>query len=64
MKLTENMNSDFDQFLEDEGILAELINTSRSSLDRLLDYANPLMTLVTLESATHILGRKLNISIV
>jgi len=94
MTLTKNMKSDFDEFLEENGILAqseavaikrvisyqleqemkaqhitktkmaELMNTSRASLNRLLDYTNPSVTLNTLETATHVLGKKLSISIV
>jgi hypothetical protein len=44
--------------------MAQLMNTSRASLNRLLDYTNPSVTLATLETATHVLGKKLNISIV
>lgn len=88
-----HLGSDFDDFLQDEGLLAEaeataikrvlafqiqkemeerqltksalakLMNTSRSSLDRLLDPDNPSVTLVTMESAAIALGKKLKIQI-
>jgi len=88
-----HLGSDFDEFLQDEGILAEveataikrvlafqiqkemdkrkltksalarLMNTSRSSLDRLLDPDNPSVTLVTMESAAIALGKKLKIQL-
>jgi len=88
-----HLGSDFDDFLQDEGILAEveataikrvlafqiqkemekrkltksamarLMNTSRSSLDRLLDPDNPSVTLVTMESAAIALGKKLKIQL-
>lgn len=88
-----HLGSDFDDFLQDEGLLAEaeataikrvlafqiqkemeerqltksalakLMNTSRSSLDRLLDPDNPSVTLVTMESAAIALGKKLNIQL-
>ena len=43
--------------------LAKLMNTSRSSLDRLLDPDNPSVTLVTMESAAIALGKKLKIQL-
>lgn len=43
--------------------LAKLMNTSRSSLDRLLDPNNPSVTLVTMESAAIALGKKLKIQL-
>ena len=85
--------SDFDSFLQEEGMLAEteataikrvlafqiqkemeerrltksafakLMNTSRSSLDRLLDPENPSVTLVTMENAAIALGKKLKIQL-
>ena len=88
-----HLGSDFDDFLQDEGLLAEaeataikrvlafqilkemeerqltksalakLMNTSRSSLDRLLDPDNPSVTLVTMESAAIALGKKLKIQL-
>jgi predicted XRE-type DNA-binding protein len=88
-----HLGSDFDDFLQDEGLLAEaeataikrvlafqiqkemearqlsksalakLMNTSRSSLDRLLDPENPSVTLVTMESAAIALGKKLKIQL-
>ena len=41
--------------------LARMMQTSRSSLDRLLDPENPSVTLLTLESAALALGKKLKI---
>lgn len=88
-----HLGSDFDDFLQEEGLLAEaeataikrvlafqiqkemenrqltktalarLMNTSRSSLDRLLDPENPSVTLVTMESAALALGKKLKIQL-
>ena len=88
-----HLGSDFDDFLQDEALLAEaeataikrvlayqiqkemeerqltksalakLMNTSRSSLDRLLDPDNPSVTLVTMESAAIALGKKLKIQL-
>ncbi len=88
-----HLGSDFDDFLQDEGLLAaaeataikrvlafqiqkemderqltksalaKLMNTSRSSLDRLLDPDNPSVTLVTMESAAIALGKKLKIQL-
>lgn len=93
MQIKPNMKSDFDEFLQDEGILAEtdaiaikrviayqieqemkkqkinkskmaiLMNTSRTSVDRLLNPMNKSLTISTLEAATQALGKKLNISI-
>lgn len=93
MKLTENMKSDFDEFLQDEGIydevndtavkrviayqltqemkaqnitkskMAELMNTSRAVVNRLLNPDNESLTLNTLESATRALGKRLHITI-
>jgi len=88
-----HLGSDFDDFLLDEGLLAQaeataikrvlafqiqkemeerqltksalakIMNTSRSSLDRLLDPDNPSVTLVTMESAAIALGKKLKIQL-
>ena len=88
-----HLGSNFDNFLQEEGLLAEaeataikrvlvfqiqkemeerqltksalakLMNTSRSSLDRLLDPNNPSVTLVTMESAAIALGKKLKIQL-
>lgn len=88
-----HLGSNFDEFLQKEGLLAEveaaaikrvlafqiqkemearqisksalakLMNTSRSSLDRLLDPNNPSVTLVTMESAAIALGKKLKIQL-
>jgi len=43
--------------------LARRMQTSRSALDRLLDPANASVTLFTLESVAHALGRKLKVQI-
>ena len=43
--------------------LASMMQTSRSSLDRLLDPENPSVTLLTLESAALALGKKLKVQI-
>lgn len=43
--------------------LAVLMNTSRSSLDRLLDPENPSVTLLTMESAAIALGKKLTVQL-
>jgi predicted XRE-type DNA-binding protein len=43
--------------------LAEMMKTSRSSLDRLLDPDNRSVTLLTLETAAHALGKKLKVQI-
>jgi antitoxin HicB len=94
MELKPNMKSDFDEFLEADGILAdaeataikrviayqieqemkaqnitktkmaELMHTSRAVVNRLLNPKSSSLTLNTLESATHALGKQLNISIV
>ncbi len=86
--------SDFDDFLREEGILAEVeatalkrviayqieeemkrrnmtktdmalrMNTSRASLNRLLDPSNPSVTLQTLERAALAIGKKLRIELV
>ncbi|MDT8376895.1 MAG: helix-turn-helix transcriptional regulator [Mariprofundaceae bacterium] len=88
-----HIGSSFDDFLADEGILAESeaiaikrviafqlrekmserhlsksamaheMNTSRSSLNRLLDPENASVTLHTLESAAQALGHRLRISL-
>jgi antitoxin HicB len=88
-----NIGSDFDQFLEEEGLLEEAtavavkryiayqlaekmtennlskaemarrMETSRSSLDRLLDPENSSVTLQTLQSAVQALGGRLKIEI-
>ena len=44
--------------------LANMMQTSRSSLDRLLDPENASVTLLTMESAALALGRKLKIQLV
>ncbi|NBC29706.1 MAG: XRE family transcriptional regulator [Spirochaetes bacterium] len=43
--------------------LAEMMKTSRSWLDRLLDPDNRSVTLLTLETAAHALGKKLKVHI-
>lgn len=43
--------------------LANMMRTSRSSLDRLLDPENPSVTLLTLESAALALDKKLKVQI-
>ena len=88
-----HIGSDFDDFLQEEGILAEveasavkrvlayqirkemekrqisksalarMMQTSRSSLDRLLDPDNSSVTLLTMESAALALGRRLKIQL-
>lgn len=94
MKKNKHIGSDFDDFLEEEGLLAEVegtafkrvvayqleelmkqqkltktemaqrIQTSRASLDRLLDPSNPSVTLKTLERAATALGKRLRIELV
>jgi len=89
----EHIGSNFDDFLVEEGLLAEAetvavkrviayqveqmmkeqslsktemsrrMNTSRAALERLLDPANPSMTLQTLERAAKALGRRLQITL-
>jgi predicted XRE-type DNA-binding protein len=91
MKKNKHIGSGFDDFLQDEGLLAEaeatavkriiayqieqemkerkisksklaeMMRTSRSSLDRLLDPENPSVTLLTLESVALALGKKLKV---
>ncbi len=43
--------------------LAKLMNTSRCVVDRLLSPTNTSLTLQTLQNATNVLGKKLNIEI-
>ena len=97
MKVTgmnKHIGSDFDDFLEEEGLLAEVeatafkrvlvyqvealmksqqltktemarrMQTSRASLNRLLDPSNPSITLQTLERAAAALGKRLRIELV
>lgn len=89
--MNKHIGSSFDDFLEEDGILAETeaiaikrviayqvsqlmksknlskvamaqqMNTSRSSLDRLLDPQNTSITLQTLERAAHAIGKRLRI---
>jgi antitoxin HicB len=93
MKKNKHIGSDFDDFLREQGLLAEaeatavkrviahqiekemaerrisksalarVMQTSRSSLDRLLDPENASVTLVTLESVASALGRKLKVQL-
>jgi len=88
-----HIGSDFDDFLSDEGLLAETeavavkrviawqleqameargltksamarqMHTSRAALDRLLDPQSPSVTLLTLERAARVLGRRLVVSL-
>lgn len=44
--------------------MAQLMNTSRSSLDNLLNPDNPSVTLLTLQRAASVLGKQLNIELV
>ena len=90
----EHLGSDFDDFLEEEDLLAEaeavaikrvvayqvaalmeennltktrmaqLMQTSRAALDRLLDPTNESVTLHTLEQAALVLGKRLRIEFV
>ena len=43
--------------------MARRMDTSRSALDRLLDPANPAVTLQTLQSAAHALGGRLKVEL-
>ena len=93
MKKNEHIGSSFDDFLQEEGLLAEveatavkriiahqiekemaerklsksalasMMQTSRSSLHRLLDPENASVTLLTLESVALALGKKLKIQL-
>ena len=93
MMKNKHIGTSFDDFLQEEGLLAEaeatavkrviahqiqkemderhisksglarMMNTSRSSLDRLLDPDNASVTLLTMESAALALGRKLKIQL-
>lgn len=88
-----HIGTSFDDFLEDENILAateatavkrilayqiekemterqlsksalaRMMQTSRSALDRLLDPENASVTLLTLESVAHALGKKLKVQL-
>jgi len=89
----EHLGSSFDDFLTEEGLLAEAeavaikrviafqleqlmkeqnltktemsrrMNTSRAALDRLLDPANPSVTLQTLDRAARALGKRLQFTL-
>lgn len=93
MKNNQHVGSSFDDFLQEEGLLAEAeatavkrvlahqiekemaarnltkralagkMQTSRSSLDRLLDPKNASVTLLTLESVALALGKKLKVQL-
>lgn len=93
MKKNKHIGSPFDDFLQEEGLLADaeataikrviahqiqeemaqrdisksalarMMQTSRSSLDRLLDPDNASVTLLTLESAAMALGKKLKVQL-
>ena len=95
MKIDQNQHigGDFDQFLEDQSLLAEaeavavkrviawqleqemkvkgiskssmarLMHTSRAAVDRLLDPQSPSVTLLTLEKAAKVLGRRLEVQL-
>lgn len=93
MKNNKYLGSDFDDFLEEEGVLgeaealaikrvlahaleqemqkqhlskkamAELMHTSRASLDRLLDPENTSVTLHTMVKAAAIVDKNLNITL-
>lgn len=93
MRKNKHIGSGFDDFLLEEGILAEteatavkrviayqiekemaerrisksalarMMQTSRSSLDRLLDPENASVTLLTLESVALALGKKLKVQL-
>jgi len=93
MKNNQHVGSSFDDFLQEEGLLAEAeatavkrvlahqieremaernltkralagrMQTSRSSLDRLLDPENASVTLLTLESVALALGKKLKVQL-
>jgi antitoxin HicB len=90
----QNIGSNFDDFLAEEGLLTEAqavavkrvlayqieqlmvaqnlsktdmarrMNTSRAALNRLLDPANPSVTLQTLERAASVLGKRLQVELV
>ncbi|MEW6262425.1 MAG: Fis family transcriptional regulator [Thermodesulfobacteriota bacterium] len=93
MQNKQHLGSDFEDFLKEEGMLAQAeavalkrviayqieaemkrakvtkvemakrMRTSRSSLDRLLDPQNASVSLLTLERAAVVLGRKLRIEL-
>jgi hypothetical protein len=60
------IGSNFDEFLQEEGLLAETEAAAikrRSSLERLLDPENPSVTLLTLESVAFALGKRLKVQL-
>jgi len=91
--MNKNIGSRFDEFLEDEDLLAETeavaikrviawqierlmkedgltksemarrMGTNRSALERLLDLANPSVTLLTIERAAKALGKKVGVEL-
>ena len=56
------------QFMEENDLsktaMAKRMHTSRSALDRLLDPANPSVTLQTMDRAARALGKKLRIELI
>lgn len=92
--MNKHIGSDFDDFLDEEGLLAQVeaaafkrviafqvealmkqqhltktemaqrMQTSRASLNRLLDPSNPSVTLQTLERAANALGKRLRIELI
>ena len=44
-------------------VMAQRMNTSRAALNRLLDPANPSVTLQTLERAASVLGKRLQVEL-
>jgi len=76
--MSKHIGSSFDDFLEEEGLLAgklmeeqrlskaemaRRMGTSRSALERLLDPENASVTLLTLERAAKALGKSLRIEL-
>jgi len=57
-----------DQYMKEKKIskstMAKNLNTSRSSLNRLLDPLNTSVTLQTIERAAHAIGKRINIEFV
>ena len=55
------------RFMEENDLsktaMAKRMQTSRSALDRLLDPANPSVTLQTMDRAARVLGKKLHIEL-
>ena len=61
--IAHQMQKEMDERHISKSGLARMMNTSRSSLDRLLDPDNASVTLLTMESAALALGRKLKIQL-